>query len=75
MLHGSDFHRYLNRFVLLDWLQEILEAATKLTQSLENREDQDAADLKAHALIKEIFLELLLVFLLGAKDSNIVLLI
>jgi hypothetical protein len=61
--------------VLLDWLQEILEAATKLTQSLENREDQDAADLKAHALIKEIFLELLLVFLLGAKDSNIVLLI
>jgi hypothetical protein len=27
--------------VLLDWLQEILEAAMKLTQSLENREDQD----------------------------------
>jgi hypothetical protein len=39
-------------------------------QSLENREDQDAADLKAHALTKEIFLELLLVFLLGAKDSS-----
>lgn len=47
----------------------------KLTQSLENREDQDAADLKAHALTKEIFLELLLVSLLGAKDSNILLLI
>jgi hypothetical protein len=47
----------------------------KLTQSLENREDQDAADFKAHALTKEIFLELLLVSLLGAKDSNILLLI
>lgn len=54
-----------------EWLQEILEAATKLTQRLENREGQDAADLKAHALTKE----LLLVFLLGGKDSNILLFI